>query len=45
MDYEPKTRKEQKGRDKQRDNVYSKKHVRQLETLIEKRAKMTEKKH
>jgi hypothetical protein len=39
MDYkEPKTRKEMKGRDKERDaNPYSQKRVRQVETLMEKR--------
>ena len=39
MDYkEPKTRKEAKGRDKQRDgDPYSQKRVRQLEAILEKR--------
>jgi hypothetical protein len=40
MDYtEPKTRKETKGRDKQHDAQYSKKRVRQMEAIMEKRAK------
>ncbi len=39
MDHsEPKTRKEMKGRDRERDaNPYSQKRVRQLEALMEKR--------
>jgi len=45
MDYaEPKTRKEKKGRDKESDNIYGKKRVRQLEALLEKRAKDGQKK-
>ncbi len=39
MDYkEPKTRREMKGRDRERDgDPYSQKRVRQLEALMEKR--------
>ena len=45
MDYaEPKTRSEKKGRDKSGDNVYNQKRVRQLEALMEKRAKEGQKK-
>ena len=40
MDHpEPKTRKEVKGRDKRHDTMYSKKHVRQMEKIMEKRVK------
>ena len=45
MDYaEPKTRKEKKGRDKDIDVIYGQKRVRQLEALMEKRAKEGQKK-
>jgi hypothetical protein len=45
MDYaEPKTRSEKKGRDKSGDSVYNQKRVRQLEALMEKRAKDSQKK-
>jgi hypothetical protein len=45
MDYaEPKTRKEKKGRDKDADVIYGQKRVRQLEALMEKRAKEGQKK-
>jgi hypothetical protein len=45
MDYaEPKTRSEKKGRDKGRDSVYTQKRVRQVEALMEKRAKESQKK-
>jgi hypothetical protein len=45
MDHaEPKTRSEKKGRDKNRDAVYTQKRVRQVEALMEKRAKESQKK-
>ena len=45
MDYaEPKTRSEKKGRDKSGDTIYNQKRVRQLEALMEKRAKGGQKK-
>ncbi len=39
MDSEPKTRQEKKGKDKKKDNknIYSSKHVRQQEELLQKR--------
>ncbi len=45
MDYaEPKTRTEKKGRDKSGDVMYGQKRVRQMEALMEKRAKEGQKK-
>lgn len=45
MDHQPKTRKEKKGRDKQkRTDPYSAKHVRQQERIAEIQKKRTEKK-
>jgi hypothetical protein len=39
---EPKTRRELKGRDKDgKQSIYSQKHVRRVEALIEKRAGMS----
>ena len=45
MDYaEPKTRKEKKGRGNDKGDIYVQKRVRQLEALMEKRAKEGQKK-
>ncbi len=45
MDYsEPKTRKEKKGRGNDKGDIYGQKRVRQLEALLEKRAKDGQKK-
>ena len=43
MDCDVKTRTDKKGRDKQRDNVYTSRHIRSVENRLAKPAKLSAK--